>query len=191
MTTETKRTIEGVILIIIICLTGLFVVILETRREREETAVTNKRIATIDSLKRENENLRSKALKLQEGMVVKDSAIDALKLKKNDILVRYKYIRDISADTSFVYITDSLNQANEEIIDTLEAELDDCMHVVSIQDEILRNDSVSLVVCEDVVRTQRAKIEKLERGWWDRNKFWVGLASGLVVGGAGAIAVMK
>ena len=47
-----------------------------------------------------------------------------------------------------------------------------------------------MVEYTDIIKYQTATIAKLERTWWDRNKFWVGLASGLVVGGVG-IAVTR
>ena len=64
MTTETKQQIAGTIFIII-CIAMLFVMTFETCN-RKETNGTDKQTAVIDSLKRENENLRSKAVKLKE-----------------------------------------------------------------------------------------------------------------------------
>lgn len=187
MTSETKVRIVGMALIA--C--GWIIITLCAVNACDDKGRDDESAAKIDSLRRENEDLRSEALEMRERINIKEHEVDSLKSRKGDIIVRYKTLREEITDTAFVYIADSLNEVNNQIIDTLEDELDDCKHIVSIQDEILRNDSVSLVVCEDIVRTQRVKIAKLERGWWDRNKFWVGLASGLVVGGAGAIAVMK
>ena len=57
MTTETKQQIAGMIFIII-CIAMLFVMTFETCN-RKETNATDKQTAVIDSLKRENENLRA------------------------------------------------------------------------------------------------------------------------------------
>lgn len=191
MTTDTKRRIAGTILIIMmICTATLFVIIRETCK-RKETDGTDKQTAMIDSLKRENENMRSKATELKEQVTRKEMEVDSLKSRKIDIIVRYKTLRDESADTSFVHVADSLNEINDEIIDTLERGLDTCKRVVALQDERIKNDSIAMVEYTDIIKYQTATIAKLERGWWDRNKLWVGLVGGLVVGGAGTIAVMK
>ena len=157
---------------------------------RKETNGTDKQTAVIDSLKRENENLRSKATELKEQVSRKEIEVDSLKSKKSDIVVRYNTLRDESTDTLFVYVADSLNKINNEIIDTLEHGLNTCKRVVALQDEQIKNDSIAMVEYTDIIKYQTATIAKLERTWWDRNKFWVGLASGLVVGGVG-IAVTR
>ena len=87
-------------------------------------------------------------------------------------------------------MADSLNKINNEIIDTLEHGLNTCKRVVALQDEQIKNDSIAMVEYTDIIKYQTATIAKLERTWWDRNKFWIGLASGLVVGGVG-IAVTR
>ena len=188
MTTETKQQIAGTIFIII-CIAMLFVMTFETCN-RKETNGTDKQTAVIDSLKRENENLRSKATELKEQVNRKEIEVDSLKSKKSDIIVRYKTLRDESTDTLFVYVADSLNKINNEIIDTLEHGLNTCKRVVALQDDRIKNDSIAMVEYTDIIKYQTATIAKLERTWWDRNKFWVGLASGLVVGGVG-IAVTR
>ena len=189
MTTETKQQIAGTIFIII-CIAMLFVMTFETCN-RKETNGTDKQTAVIDSLKRENENLRSKATELKEQVSRKESEVDSLKSKKSDILVRYKTLRDESTDTLFVYIADSLNEVNNEIIDTLEHGLNTCKHVVALQDEIIENDRASMIEYEDIIKYQTATIAKLERTWWDRNKMWVGLIGGTIVGSLGTYAIMR
>ena len=189
MEEQTKTRIAGAALLI--CgLAIIFLSLFETCN-RKETNGTDKQTAVIDSLKRENENLRSKTTKLKEQISRKKIEVDSLKSKKSDILVRYKTLHDESTDTLFVYIADSLNQVNNEIIDTLEHGLNTCQHVIRLQDEQIKNDSLAMVEYTDIIKYQTATIAKLERTWWDRNKLWVGLIGGVIVGSAGTWAVMK
>jgi len=189
MEERTKTRIAGAALLI--CgLAIIFLSLFETCNHKE-TNGTDKQTAVIDSLKRENENLRSKAVKLKEQINRKEIEVDSLKSKKSDILVRYKTFRDESTDTLFVYIADSLNEINNEIIDTLEHGLNTCQHVIRLQDEQIKNDSIAMVEYTDIIKYQTATIAKLERTWWDRNKLWVGLIGGVIVGSAGTWAVMK
>ena len=189
MEEQTKTRIAGAALLI--CgLAIIFLSLFETCN-RKETNGTDKQTAVIDSLKRENENLRSKATELKEQVNRKEIEVDSLKSKKSDIIVRYKTLRDESTDTLFVYVADSLNEVNNEIIDTLEHGLNTCQHVIRLQDEQIKNDSLAMVEYTDIIKYQTATIAKLERTWWDRNKLWVGLIGGAIVGSAGTWAVMK
>ena len=190
MNEQTKKAAAGIALILCGFMIAALSVLSAHNRKLEEERMNDKRAAVIDSLKRENENLRSKATELKEQVSRKEIEVDSLKSKKSDILVRYKTLRDESTDTLFVYVADSLNEINNEIIDTLEHGLNTCKRVVALQDEQIRNDSIAMVEYTDIIKYQTATIAKLERNWWDRNKFWVGLASGLVVGGVG-IAVTR
>ena len=144
-----------------------------------------------DSLALENEILQSKADELKRQVSYKEREVDSLKSKKNDIVVRYKTLRDESTDTLFVYVADSLNEVNNEIIDTLERGLSSCKRVVALQGEQIRNDSIAMVEYTDIIKYQTATITRLgEKTWWDRNKLWIGIVGGLVVGGVG-ISLVK
>ena len=139
MNEQAKTKIAGTALLI--CgLAIMFLSLFETCNRKEPNG-TDKQTAVIDSLKRENENLRSKATELKEQVNRKEIEVDSLKSKKSDIIVRYKTLRDESTDTLFVYIADSLNEVNNEIIDTLEHGLNTCQHVIRLQDEQIKNDS--------------------------------------------------
>ena len=190
MNEQTKKAAAGIALILCGFMIAALSVLSAHNRKLEEERMNDKRAAVIDSLKRENENLRSKATELKKQVSRKEIEVDSLKSKKSDILVRYKTLRDESTDTLFVYVADSLNEINNEIIDTLEHGLNTCKRVVALQDEQIKNDSIAMVEYKDIIKYQTATIAKLQRTWWDRNKFWVGLASGLVVGGVG-IAVTR
>ena len=190
MNEQTKKAAAGIALILCGFIIAALSVLSAHNRKLEEERMNDKRAAVIDSLKRENENLRSKATELKKQVSRKEIEVDSLKSKKSDILVRYKTLRDESTDTLFVYVADSLNEINNEIIDTLEHGLNTCKRVVALQDEQIKNDSIAMVEYTDIIKYQTATIAKLKRTWWDRNKFWVGLASGLVVGGVG-IAVTR
>ena len=189
MNEQAKTKIAGAALLI--CgLAIMFLSLFETCNRKEPNG-TDKQTAVIDSLKRENENLRSKATELKEQVNRKEIEVDSLKSKKSDIIVHYKTLRDESTDTLFVYIADSLNEVNNEIIDTLEHGLNTCQHVIRLQDEQIKNDSLAMVEYTDIIKYQTATIAKLERTWWDKNKLWVGLIGGVIVGSAGTWAVMK
>ncbi len=189
MTEDNKARTYIAVSIIGVWLLVALIAWLENKSNKQGLTI-DQNTAVIDSLKKANENLRFEGNKLKAEVNRKVCEVDSLKSKKSDILVRYKYLRDISTDTLFVYVADSLNQANNEIIDTLEQGLNTCKHVVALQDEQIKNDSIAMVEYTDIIKYQTATIAKLERTWWDRNKFWVGLASGLVVGGVG-IAVTR
>ena len=189
MTTETKQQIAGTIFIII-CIAMLFVMTFETCN-RKEPVGTDSQKAVIDSLRTENAKMQYQAIKLMSELESKESEVDSLKSKKSDILVRYKTLRDESTDTLFVYIADSLNEVNNEIIDTLEHGLNTCQHVIRLQDEQIKNDSLAMVEYTDIIKYQTATIAKLERTWWDRNKMWVGLIGGTIVGSLGTYAIMR
>jgi hypothetical protein len=89
-----------------------------------------------------------------------------------------------------VYIADSLNEVNNEIIDTLEHGLNTCQRVIRLKDEQIKNDSIAMVEYTDIIKYQTATITRLgEKTWWDRNKLWVGIVGGIVIGGAGVAAV--
>lgn len=190
MEEQTKTATAGVALILCGFMIVLSVLSVHNRKLEEER-MNDKKAAVIDSLKRENGNLRSKAVKLKEQISRKEIEVDSLKSKKSDIVVRYKTLRDESTDTLFVYVADSLNEVNNEIIDTLEHGLNTCKHVVALQDEMIENDRASMIECEDIIKYQTATIAKLERTWWDRNKMWVGLIGGTIVGSLGTWAVVK
>lgn len=144
-----------------------------------------------DSLALENKILQSKAEELKRQVSCKEREVDSLKSKKNDIVVRYKTLRDESTDTLFIYVADSLNEVNNEIIDTLEQGLSSCKRVVALQGEQIRNDSIAMVEYTDIIKYQTATITRLgEKTWWDRNKLWIGIVGGLVVGGVG-ISLVK
>lgn len=145
----------------------------------------------IERLQKENENLRSKTAELKNEITSKESEVDSLKSKKSEVVVRYKTLREESTDTLFVYIADSLNKVNDEIIDTLERGLDACYKVITLQENIIKNDSASFIEYEDIIKYQTATIAKLERTWWDRNKMWVGLIGGTIVGSLGTYAIMR
>ena len=191
MKEHTKTAAAGVALILCGFMIAALSVLSAHNRKLEEERMNDKRAAVIDSLKRENENLRSKAAKLKEQISRKKIEVDSLKTKKSDIVVRYKTLRDESTDTLFVYIADSLNEVNNEIIDTLEHGLNTCQHVIRLQDEQIKNDSLAMVEYTDIIKYQTATIAKLERNWWEKNKLWVGLIGGAIVGSAGTWAVMK
>ncbi|MBQ3679793.1 MAG: hypothetical protein IJP79_07360 [Paludibacteraceae bacterium] len=191
MEEQTKTAAAGIALILCGFMIAALSVLSAHNRKLEEERMNDKRAAVIDSLKRENENLRSKATELKEQVNRKEIEVDSLKSKKSDFIVRYKTLRDESTDTLFVYIADSLNEVNNEIIDTLEHGLNTCQHVIKLQDEQIKNDSLAMVEYTDIIKYQTATIAKLERTWWDRNKLWVGLIGGTIVGSLGTWAVMK
>ena len=191
MEEQTKTAAAGIALILCGFMIEALSVLSAHNRKLEEERMNDKRAAVIDSLKRENENLRSKATELKEQVNRKEIEVDSLKSKKSDFIVRYKTLRDESTDTLFVYIADSLNEVNNEIIDTLEHGLNTCQHVIKLQDEQIKNDSLAMVEYTDIIKYQTATIAKLERTWWDRNKLWVGLIGGTIVGSLGTWAVMK
>lgn len=167
---------------VVIALIGYLIMILAQPTEFVDTRKA-------DSLALENKILQSRADELKRQVSCKEREVDSLKSKKSDIVVRYKTLRDESTDTLFIYVADSLNKVNNEIIDTLEKGLNTCKHVVALQGEQIRNDSIAMVEYTDIIKYQTATIAKLERTWWDRNKLWIGIVGGLVVGGVGVSLV--
>ena len=186
MTTEEKNRISGAAFLIMSALIVLMIVF--DRCSGKVSPMPDNTV--IDSIKSENAKLHAQALVLQREVVAKVHEVDSLKSKKSDILVRYKTLRDESTDTLFVYIADSLNEVNNEIIDTLEHGLNTCQRVIRLKDEQIKNDSIAMVEYTDIIKYQTATITRLgEKTWWDRNKFWVGIVGGLVVGGVGVASV--
>lgn len=169
---------------VVIALVGYLIMVLAHPTEYVDTHKA-------DSLALENKILQSKADELKRQVSCKEREVDSLKSKKNDIVVRYKTLRDESTDTLFIYVADSLNEVNNEIIDTLEQGLSSCKRVVALQGEQIRNDSIAMVEYTDIIKYQTATITRLgEKTWWDRNKLWIGIVGGLVVGGVG-ISLVK
>lgn len=186
MTTEEKNRISGAAFLIMSALIVLMIVF--DRCSGKVSPMPDNTV--IDSIKSENAKLHAQALVLQREVSAKVHEVDSLKSKKSDILVRYKTLRDESTDTLFVYIADSLNEVNNEIIDTLEHGLNTCQRVIKLKDEQIKNDSIAMVEYTDIIKYQTATITRLgEKTWWDRNKFWVGIVGGLVVGGVGVASV--
>lgn len=169
---------------VVIALAGYLIMVLTHPTEYVDTRKA-------DSLALENKILKSKADELKIQVSCKEREVDSLKSKKNDIVVRYKTLREESTDTLFIYVADSLNEVNNEIIDTLEQGLSSCKRVVALQGEQIRNDSIAMVEYTDIIKYQTATITRLgEKTWWDRNKLWIGIVGGLVVGGVG-ISLVK
>ena len=186
MTNEEKTKISGTVFIIISALIALMIVF--DRCSGKVSPMPDNTV--VDSVKSENAKLRAQALVLQREVSAKVHEVDSLKAKKNDVVVRYKTLRDESTDTLFVYIADSLNRLNDEIIDTLEHGLNTCQRVIKLKDEQIKNDSIAMVEYTDIIKYQTATITRLgEKTWWDRNKFWVGIVGGLVIGGVGVASV--
>jgi hypothetical protein len=187
MTSERKTKVAGVAFIVIAALMTLTILCDQCGKKHVQAPGDQ---AKIDSLKKENEKLQTQALMLRREVFAKVYEVDSLKARKNDVVVRYKTLREESTDTLFVYIADSLNEINNEIIDTLEHGLNTCQHVIRLQDEQIKNDSIAMVEYTDIIKYQTATITRLgEKTWWDRNKLWVGIVGGIIIGGAGVAAV--
>lgn len=108
-------------------------------------------------------------------------AIDSLKGAKNIVMVRYRTLRERSADTLLVRVTDTLIAQEEALI--------------AKQDSVIVGQRIQLQLCEsqkrykdetvqilyDSIRDLQAEIEEQRPSWWVRNKFWIGLAGGAVL----------
>ena len=183
-----------------IALLVMFVVGMLTSTCGSKTEKEDNGNAEIERLRKDNEKLLSKAKKMESLMFLKEMEIDSLKSKKSDFVVQSficrlnrldRLLREQTSDTLLATTADSLISVGEDIIESLDSSLLDCMRVVELQDTIIRNDSIAYMEHERIIKAQTVTISRLQPTWWDRNKIWIGIVGGLVAGSVGTYAVMR
>lgn len=181
-----KKKVAGFLFLLM----SIVIAILILREGTGRKIVTGeKEREAIDSLSRSNADLKDRASVLETEIKTKEQEVGNLKTKKQAVLVQYKKIKEESRDTDFLYIADSLNKLNDEIIDTLESGLAICKRTIALKDEIISNDSIVIEKYSAIVKEQDEIIQDLRPNWWMRNKFWVGVVSGAAASIVGISAI--
>lgn len=137
--------------------------------------------------------LRSRIDSLENEIALRNDRISELKAKSQQKIVEWKVITSETTNDT-ILLADTIIMEQGETIDLLSKNLADCDSASSIKDTIIQNKSLVVMDLYDQLQYTNDELvlcEKKRQSWWNRNKLWIGLGVGVIVGGGGVLLIRQ
>ena len=136
-------------------------------------------INALDSVKTASMEARIK--ELDDQLVRVKHRADSLDNAKSKVIVKYNTVKETITESTNV--CDSVIAAADTVITTLESANDALRdEVVLLEEKVIATDSI-VAIKNITIGELNKKQRKKKSNWWNRNKFWIGVGSAIIVGG--------
>ena len=128
---------------------------------------------------------------LENEIALRNDKISELKAKSQQKIIEWKVITSETTNDT-ILLADTIIMEQGETIDLLSKNLADCDSASSIKDTIIQNKSLVVMDLYDQLQYTNDELvlcEKKRQSWWNRNKLWIGLGVGVIVGGGGVLLI--
>lgn len=142
-------------------------------------------INALDSVKTASMEARIK--ELDDQLVRVNHRADSLDKAKSKVIVKYNTIKETITESTDV--CDSVIAAADTVITTLENANDALRdEVVLLEEKVIATDSIVAIKNITIGELNNNIVDlnkqlKKKSNWWNRNKFWIGVGSAIIVGG--------
>ena len=142
-------------------------------------------INALDSVKTASMEARIK--ELDDQLVRVKHRADSLDNAKSKVIVKYNTIKETITESTNV--CDSVIAAADTVITTLENANDALRdEVVLLEEKVIATDSIVAIKNITIGELNNNIVDlnkqlKKKSNWWNRNKFWIGVGSAIIVGG--------
>ena len=142
-------------------------------------------INALDSVKTASMEARIK--ELDDQLVRVKHRADSLDNAKSKVIVKYNTVKETITESTNV--CDSVIAAADTVITTLENANDALRdEVVLLEEKVIATDSIVAIKNITIGELNKNIVDlnkqlKKKNNWWNRNKFWIGVGSAIIVGG--------
>ena len=176
-----KINIKAVLNYLAMLIIGLILGCLVRCDSRNGKVVPADTINALDSVKTASMEARIK--ELDDQLVRVKHRADSLDNAKSKVIVKYNTIKESTN------VCDSVIAAADTVITTLENANDALRdEVVLLEEKVIATDSIVEIKNITIGELNKNIVDlnkqlKKKSNWWNRNKFWIGVGSAIIVGG--------